>query len=105
MHVSFLQHGLTALHKASERNNVVIVQHIITAGCNQTIDAQTTVCMCAVCMHGGPRGKHRGSFLPKKHSLFPPLIISYELYIAVYREKPSSLQKSHELVTHTYVHF
>ena len=38
-----LQFGLTALHKACENEDVSIIKHLVAAGCNQVIDAQTTV--------------------------------------------------------------
>ena len=41
--LAVLQIGLTALHKACETDSIAIVKYLIAAGCNQVIDAQTTV--------------------------------------------------------------
>ncbi len=54
-----MQIGLTALHKACETDNITIVKYLVAAGCNQVIDAQTTVRLAVVIvctMHGTPLG-------------------------------------------------
>ena len=43
-----MQYGLTALHKAAESGNAVIVRHMIAAGCNQTIDTPDLVYSYAI---------------------------------------------------------